>query len=162
MVHQAARSYPTSKKKPLPRGAVRGTRSRNPARTTLFFSPLEISLNEKDEYDLEINRVQDKSSSAVFCFYDARTDVYSSSADFCFIHSVINRWAKEFPHVALYEIIIDHLKEEDRNNKDKYKSILENLNITLTPTFHFYQNGKKVAEITCKSWESDAYEICLL
>ncbi|TQD72518.1 hypothetical protein C1H46_041925 [Malus baccata] len=52
----------------------------------------------------------DKSSSAVFCFYDARTD------DFCFIHSVINRWAKEFPHVALYEIIIDHLKEDDRIN----------------------------------------------
>ncbi|KAM1207632.1 hypothetical protein COP2_008440 [Malus domestica] len=46
--------------------------------------------------------------------------------------------------------------------KDKYKSLLENLNIPLTPTFHFYQNGKKVAEITCKSWESDAYEICLL
>ncbi|KAM2359610.1 hypothetical protein FF1_008182 [Malus domestica] len=40
----------------------------------LFVVPPEISFYEKDEYDLEITRVQDKSSSAVFCFYDARTD----------------------------------------------------------------------------------------
>ncbi|KAM1953494.1 hypothetical protein ACFX15_007828 [Malus domestica] len=59
-----------------------------------------------------------------------------------------------FPHVTAYEFILDP-------EEDKYKSILENLNIPRTPTFHFYQNGKKVAEITRKSWESDAYEICL-
>ncbi|KAM0998429.1 hypothetical protein ACFX2I_008169 [Malus domestica] len=59
-----------------------------------------------------------------------------------------------FPHVTAYEFILDP-------EEDKYKSILENLNIPRTPTFHFYQNGKKVVEITRKSWESDAYEICL-
>ncbi|RXH84341.1 hypothetical protein DVH24_027240 [Malus domestica] len=101
----------------------------------LFVVPPEISFYEKDEYDLEIKRVQDKSSSAVFCFYDARTD------DFCFIHSVINRWAKEFPHVALYEIIIDHLKEDDRIN------VMREYNINCTPTFRFFQNGEKVDDL---------------
>ncbi|KAB2609585.1 thioredoxin O1 [Pyrus ussuriensis x Pyrus communis] len=59
-----------------------------------------------------------------------------------------------FPHVIAYEFLLDP-------EEDNYKSILENLNIPRTPTFHFYQNGKKVAEITRKNWESEAYEISL-
>ncbi|RXI02592.1 hypothetical protein DVH24_002670, partial [Malus domestica] len=103
----------------------------------LFVVPPEIYLYKKDEYDLELKRVQDKSLSAIFCFYEYDAQTH----DYFFTHSVISRLAKEFPHVALYQIIIDHRYVEDLNN------VMKEYNINCTPTFRFFQNGKKVHDV---------------
>ncbi|KAM1001693.1 hypothetical protein FF1_008174 [Malus domestica] len=110
--------------------------------------PLILLNNHYDQYVRAVKTIQDESLPAIILFttyYEAISHVTSD---------MFMEMCEPFPHVTAYEFILDP-------EEDKYKSILENLNIPRTPTFHFYQNGKKVAEITRKSWESDAYEICL-
>ncbi|EXB56422.1 Thioredoxin O1 [Morus notabilis] len=54
------------------------------------------------------------------------------------ISPVIGKLSEEYPHVTTYKIDID---EEDLGKT------LSELNITSVPTFHFFQNGKKAAEV---------------
>ncbi|KAM1169603.1 hypothetical protein ACFX13_032063 [Malus domestica] len=110
--------------------------------------PLILLHNHYDQYVSAVKTIQDQSLPAIILFttyYEAMSHVTSD---------MFMEMCEPFPHVIAYEFLLDP-------EEDNYKSILENLNIPRTPTFHFYQNGKKVAEITRKSWESEAYEISL-
>ncbi|CAI0392645.1 unnamed protein product [Linum tenue] len=55
-----------------------------------------------------------------------------------FISPVVTQLSKEYPHVPTYKIDID---------QEGLNSVLNRLFITSVPTLHFYQNGKKAAEI---------------
>ncbi|XP_060974829.1 thioredoxin O2, mitochondrial isoform X2 [Cannabis sativa] len=54
------------------------------------------------------------------------------------ISPIIGQLSEQYPHVTTYKIDIDE--------KDLGKTLSE-LNITSVPTFQFFQNGKKAAEV---------------
>ncbi|TQD95034.1 hypothetical protein C1H46_019379 [Malus baccata] len=106
------------------------------------------------------------SSSKLFCTLD------SSSKKEIIIGSY-SRWSINYKGYSDIPLILLH------NHYDQYVSAVKTIQVSHVtsdmfmemcepfphviayPTFHFYQNGKKVAEITRKSWESEAYEISL-
>ncbi|CAB4276806.1 unnamed protein product [Prunus armeniaca] len=99
--------------------------------TTLSSSHTTPSKSE-NEYCSAINMVQDKALPALFYF----TAVWCGPCRF--ISPVIGELGEQYPHVTTYKIDID---EEGLANT------LGKLNISSVPTFQFFQDGKKVAEI---------------
>nr|XP_028943529.1 uncharacterized protein LOC103446811 isoform X3 [Malus domestica] len=54
----------------------------------------------------------------------------------------VRKMREEFPHVTVYKYV--HTFEDD----------LLGMNVMFTPTFHFYQNGKKVDEIFANPYQN--------
>ncbi|CAI0392717.1 unnamed protein product [Linum tenue] len=76
-----------------------------------------VLIKTEEEFNSSLKDVQDKSLPAVYYF----TAVWCGPCKF--ISPVVTQLSKEYPHVPTYKIDIDQ------------------------PTLHFYQNGKKAAEI---------------
>ncbi|CAN1169338.1 Thioredoxin O1, mitochondrial [Linum perenne] len=76
-----------------------------------------VPIKTEEEFNSSMKNVQDKSLPAVYYF----TAVWCGPCKF--ISPVITQLSEEYPHVPTYKIDIDQ------------------------PTLHFYQNGKKTAEI---------------
>ncbi|XP_008225887.1 PREDICTED: thioredoxin O2, mitochondrial [Prunus mume] len=91
-----------------------------------------VPIRSENEYCSAINVVQDKALPALFYF----TAVWCGPCRF--ISPVIGELSEQYPHVTTYKIDID---EEGLANT------LGKLNISSVPTFQFFQDGKKVAEI---------------
>ncbi|CAL2252883.1 unnamed protein product [Prunus armeniaca] len=91
-----------------------------------------VPIRSENEYCSAINMVQDKALPALFYF----TAVWCGPCRF--ISPVIGELGEQYPHVTTYKIDID---EEGLANT------LGKLNISSVPTFQFFQDGKKVAEI---------------
>ncbi|RVW15757.1 Thioredoxin O1, mitochondrial [Vitis vinifera] len=76
--------------------------------------------------------VIDESLPAIFYF----TAVWCGPCRF--IAPIIAELSEKYPHVTTYKIDID---------QDGLENTLRRLNIASVPTLHFFQNGKKAAEI---------------
>ncbi|PRQ45569.1 putative thioredoxin [Rosa chinensis] len=104
----------------------------------------------KEDYDLEVKRVQDQSLPAIFC-------VTTYSEPLCFdVARHLRKMNHRFPNVAISEFVLDA-------KADNYKSTLKSLGISYTPSFHFFKNGKKVNKVGLKRLRTDAeaYVECL-
>ncbi|CAL1361054.1 unnamed protein product [Linum trigynum] len=91
-----------------------------------------VLIKTEEEFNSSLKDVQDKSLPAVYYF----TAVWCGPCKF--ISPVVTQLSKEYPHVPTYKIDID---------QEGLNSVLNRLFITSVPTLHFYQNGKKAAEI---------------
>ncbi|KAF3450041.1 hypothetical protein FNV43_RR06120 [Rhamnella rubrinervis] len=94
--------------------------------------PSNIVLIKSEEgFKSALSRVQDESLPAIFYF----TAVWCGPCRA--ISPILTELSSHYPHVTTYKIDID----EDLGNT------LSLLNISSVPTFHFFQNGKKGAEV---------------
>ncbi|XP_024020165.1 thioredoxin O2, mitochondrial [Morus notabilis] len=91
-----------------------------------------VTIKSEEGFKSAFKKVQDGSLPAIFYF----TAVWCGPCKL--ISPVIGKLSEEYPHVTTYKIDID---EEDLGKT------LSELNITSVPTFHFFQNGKKAAEV---------------
>ncbi|KAJ8765946.1 hypothetical protein K2173_020462 [Erythroxylum novogranatense] len=91
-----------------------------------------VLINSDAEFEKVIKDVQGKSLDRIFYF----TAVWCGPCRV--ISPVITELSEKFAHVGVHKIDID---QEDIGNT------LRNLQISSVPTLHFYQNGKKAAEI---------------
>ncbi|XP_058096360.1 thioredoxin O2, mitochondrial isoform X2 [Magnolia sinica] len=91
-----------------------------------------VLIESEEELNSSLNKVQGNSLPAVFYF----TAVWCGPCRF--IYPFIEELSKKYPHVTTYKIDID---------KEGLGSSLSNLQIFSVPTFHFFQNGEKAAEI---------------
>ncbi|XP_015891020.2 thioredoxin O1, mitochondrial [Ziziphus jujuba] len=95
--------------------------------------PSNIVLIKSEEgFKTAISKAQDGSSPAIFYF----TAVWCGPCRV--ISPLIEELSGQYPHVTTYKVDVD---EEGLGNT------LSLLNITSVPTFHFFQNGKKAAEV---------------
>ncbi|CAN1169335.1 Thioredoxin O1, mitochondrial [Linum perenne] len=91
-----------------------------------------VPIKTEEEFNSSMKNVQDKSLPAVYYF----TAVWCGPCKF--ISPVITQLSEEYPHVPTYKIDIDQI----------CLYILIRLTLVpIQPTLHFYQNGKKTAEI---------------
>ncbi|KAK9932809.1 hypothetical protein M0R45_020031 [Rubus argutus] len=107
------------------------------ARIELFVS--------KEEYNLAVSRIQDESLPAILCFA-----TYSEHDSKWVSEFLENELSERFSLVPIYYFILDP-KEDD------YETTLKSLNISSTPTFHFFKNGKKVDELASERFEFYQY-----
>ncbi|CAN6553628.1 unnamed protein product [Malus baccata var. baccata] len=91
-----------------------------------------VVIKSEDEYSSAISKAKDGAEPALFYF----TAVWCGPCRF--ISPVIGELSEQYPHVTTYKIDID---EEGLTNT------LGKLNISSVPTFQFFQDGKKVAEV---------------
>ncbi|KAM1347852.1 uncharacterized protein LOC126623880 [Malus sylvestris] len=107
-----------------------------------FLSPREIKfpspaamviLREEDEYRRAIRKVKDEQLPAVFYF--VRHDAQSC---FLFGSPTTRKMREQFPHVTVYKFVFDI---------QNWHPLAGLMGVSSLPTFHFYQNGKKVGEI---------------
>ncbi|KAJ7978977.1 Thioredoxin [Quillaja saponaria] len=91
-----------------------------------------VLVKSEEDFTNSFSNAQDKSLPAVFYF----------TAAWCgpcrFISPVIEELSQKYPHVTTYKIDID---------QESIQGTLGKLHITAVPTLHFFQNGKKAAEI---------------
>ncbi|CAL9016282.1 unnamed protein product [Prunus brigantina] len=106
--------------------------SGTPISVYIFWPSKIVPIRSENEYCSAINIVEDKALPALFYF----TAVWCGPCKF--ISPVIGELSEQYPHVTTYKIDID---EEGLANT------LGKLNISSVPTFQFFQDGKKVAEI---------------
>ncbi|XP_048431852.1 thioredoxin O1, mitochondrial-like [Pyrus x bretschneideri] len=97
-----------------------------------FGSTNIVVIKSEDEYTSAISKAKDGAEPALFYF----TAVWCGPCKF--ISPVIGELSEQYPHVTTYKIDID---EEGLTNT------LGKLNISSVPTFQFFQDGKKVAEV---------------
>ncbi|KAK9937204.1 hypothetical protein M0R45_014010 [Rubus argutus] len=96
-------------------------------------SPANIVLvKSEDELKSALSKAQDGSLPAIFYF----TAVWCGPCRF--ISPVIGELSEKYPHVTTFKIDID---------EEGLGSTLGKLNISSVPTFQFFQNGKKEAEV---------------
>ncbi|KAL6351140.1 hypothetical protein AAG906_031726 [Vitis piasezkii] len=99
----------------------------------LTLSQSKIALiKSEEEFNTSLSKVQDESLPAIFYF----TAVWCGPCRF--IAPIIAELSEKYPHVTTYKIDID---------QDGLENTLRRLNIASVPTLHFFQNGKKAAEI---------------
>ncbi|XP_030943034.1 thioredoxin O2, mitochondrial-like isoform X6 [Quercus lobata] len=91
-----------------------------------------VLVNSENDFNSSLSKAQDDSVPAIFYF----TAVWCGPCRF--IGPIIGELSEKYPHVTTYKIDID---------QEGLQSILSKLNITSVPTLHFYQNGKKAAEV---------------
>ncbi|XP_050135289.1 thioredoxin O2, mitochondrial-like isoform X2 [Malus sylvestris] len=91
-----------------------------------------VVIKSEDEYNSTISKAKDGAEPALFYF----TAVWCGPCKF--ISPVIGELSEQYPHATTYKIDID---EEGLTNT------LGKLNISAVPTFHLFQDGKKVAEV---------------
>ncbi|PON42225.1 Thioredoxin [Parasponia andersonii] len=91
-----------------------------------------VIIKSEEGFKSEFSKVKDGSLPAIFYF----TAVWCGPCRL--ISPIIGQLSQKYPHVTTYKIDID---EEDLG------MTLSELNITAVPTFHFFQNGKKAAEV---------------
>ncbi|KAF4381313.1 hypothetical protein F8388_016269 [Cannabis sativa] len=91
-----------------------------------------VMINTEEGFKSAFKKVQDESVPAIFYF----TAVWCGPCRL--ISPIIGQLSEQYPHVTTYKIDIDE--------KDLGKTLSE-LNITSVPTFQFFQNGKKAAEV---------------
>ncbi|XP_024186788.1 uncharacterized protein LOC112191636 isoform X2 [Rosa chinensis] len=60
---------------------------------------------------------------------------------------IVQAFVERFPHVKIYHFLIFTL----RQNNDTYEAAMRMLNVTRTPLFHFFRNGKKVDQLVGES-----------
>ncbi|EEF27933.1 Thioredoxin I, putative [Ricinus communis] len=91
-----------------------------------------VLIKSEEQFNTSMNNVQDKSLPAIFYF----------TAAWCgpckFISPILTEESKKYPDVTTYKIDID---------QEGLRSKLNQLFISAVPTLHFFQNGKKAAEI---------------
>ncbi|KAL5773660.1 hypothetical protein ACOSP7_013299 [Xanthoceras sorbifolium] len=91
-----------------------------------------IPIKSEEEFNSSLSKVQDGSLPAIYYF----------TAAWCgpcrFISPVIVELSKKYPHVTTYKIDID---------QEGLRNTLSKLHIAAVPTLHFFQNGKKAAEV---------------
>ncbi|KAF3957662.1 hypothetical protein ACB098_07G042600 [Castanea mollissima] len=91
-----------------------------------------VLINSENDFNSSLSKAQDDSVPAIFYF----TAVWCGPCRF--IGPIIGELSEKYPHVTTYKIDID---------QEGLQSILSKLNITSVPTLHFFQNGKKAAEV---------------
>ncbi|XP_034709880.1 thioredoxin O2, mitochondrial [Vitis riparia] len=89
-------------------------------------------IKSEEEFNTSLSKAQDESLPAIFYF----TAVWCGPCRF--IAPIIAELSEKYPHVTTYKIDID---------QDGLENTLRRLNIASVPTLHFFQNGKKAAEI---------------
>ncbi|KAM1245804.1 hypothetical protein ACFX15_036319 [Malus domestica] len=92
-----------------------------------------VILREEDEYRRAIRKVKDEQLPAVFYF--VRHDAQSC---FLFGSPTTRKMREQFPHVTVYKFVFD---------LENWHPLAGLMGVSSLPTFHFYQNGKKVDEI---------------
>ncbi|KAM1009040.1 hypothetical protein FF1_005364 [Malus domestica] len=114
--------------------------SPSPAPAIKFPRPADIViLWKQDQVERAIQKVQDGLLPAVF-YFASQICVDSN----LFGSPTVRKMREEFPHphVTVYKYV--HTFEDD----------LLGMNVMFTPTFHFYQNGKKVDEIFANPYQN--------
>ncbi|KAL3520368.1 hypothetical protein ACH5RR_018517 [Cinchona calisaya] len=91
-----------------------------------------IAIESEEQLNDSFHKAQYESLPAIFYF----------TAAWCgpckFISPIIGQLSKKYPHVTAYKIDID---------KEALAKALSKFNIHAVPTIHFFQNGKKAAEV---------------
>lgn len=91
-----------------------------------------VLIKSENDFNTSLTKVEDESLPAIFYF----------TAFWCgpckFISPLISELSEKYPHVTTHKIDID---------QEGLQNVLSKLNITSVPTLHFFQNGKKAAEV---------------
>ncbi|KAM1005347.1 hypothetical protein ACFX2I_005407 [Malus domestica] len=112
--------------------------SPSPAPAIKFPRPADIViLWKQDQVERAIQKVQDGLLPAVF-YFASQICVDSN----LFGSPTVRKMREKFPHVTVHKYV--HTFEDD----------LLGMNVMFTPTFHFYQNGKKVDEIFANPYQN--------
>ncbi|RXH85773.1 hypothetical protein DVH24_014357 [Malus domestica] len=96
-----------------------------------------VILWKQDKVERAIQKVQDGLLPAVF-YFASQICVDSN----LFGSPTVRKMREKFPHVTVHKYV--HTFEDD----------LLGMNVMFTPTFHFYQNGKKVDEIFANPYQN--------
>ncbi|KDP24585.1 hypothetical protein JCGZ_26541 [Jatropha curcas] len=91
-----------------------------------------VLIKSEEQFNNSLKDVQDKSLPAIFYF----------TAKWCgpckFISPILAEQSEKYPNVTTFKIDID---------QEGLESLLSRLSIISVPTLHFFENGKKAAEI---------------
>ncbi|KAM7270701.1 hypothetical protein ACFE04_029915 [Oxalis oulophora] len=91
-----------------------------------------VVVNSAEEFDTAFRKAEGESSPSIFYY----------TAEWCapcrYLSPVFGQLMEAYPQVTTYKIDID---------KESLQKKLSELGITSVPTLHFYQNGKKEAEV---------------
>ncbi|XP_059437713.1 thioredoxin O2, mitochondrial [Corylus avellana] len=91
-----------------------------------------VLIKSENEFNSTLSKVQDESLPAIFYF----TAVWCGPCKL--VGPILGVLNNKYPHVTTYKIDID---------QEGLGSVLSKLNIASVPTFHFFNNGKKAAEV---------------
>ncbi|PRQ45572.1 putative thioredoxin-like protein [Rosa chinensis] len=108
-----------------------------PVDSLIRFLPLTSSYTA--QYDYILKAIRDDCLNVVCCFYAGSPPMH--------LPLIVQAFVERFPHVKIYHFLIFTL----RQNNDTYEAAMRMLNVTRTPLFHFFRNGKKVDQLVGES-----------